>query len=61
MVGMDTAEMQMLGMASFGNKRVWSDVQFMANELKFFENNQILMYSPALSYLHHNGMRNGPL
>lgn len=53
MMGIDTAEIQMLGMATFGHQKVWSDVQFMADELKFFGNNQILMYSPALSYFHH--------
>ena len=56
MMGMDIAGVQMLGMASFGGGKMWRDLQFVADELKFFKNNQILMYSPELSYFHHNTM-----
>merc|ERR1712228_499835 len=52
-------QMHIMGMMNFGNgNRMFNDMKFMSDELKFYQNNSILMYSSALSYFHHNMFQN---
>ena len=53
----------MMGIMNFGGDgmRIYNDIKYVSNELKFYRNNSILMYSPYLSYFHHNMLRNGQI
>lgn len=44
-----------------GQNRIVNDLKFMANELKFYQNNSILLYSSPVSYFQHNVIKNGQL
>ena len=44
-----------------GQNRIVNDLKFLANELKFYQNNSILLYSSPSSYFQHNVLQNGQL
>lgn len=56
------AQMRLMGIINIGGKnRIINDLKFMTNELQFYQNNPILMYSSPVSYFHHNVLENGQL
>mmetsp|Transcript_38206 Transcript_38206/g.61164 ORF Transcript_38206/g.61164 Transcript_38206/m.61164 type:complete len:978 (+) Transcript_38206:17-2950(+) len=55
-------QVQMMGIMNFGAKnRIVNDVRYMADELKFYQNNSVLMYSSPAWYFNHNILSNGQL